>query len=395
MNKSRKLNVLYLSRWYPNRYDPMPGLFIQRHAEAANMYNNIAVVYVHAVDEQIDKKFEIVKETINSVSTVKIYYRSVKSNIPIIKQLCKITRFYRANFIGINLLKPEFKKFDLVHIHILTRLGLLGLYYKWFKNTNYIISEHWSRYLSATENFNGFIRKKLSRIICRNAFAVTTVTENLAKAMKSHKLYNDNYIVLANVLSPEFLTFQPAISDKKDKTNIVHVSCFEDKSKNVSGILRVIKTLTDVRDDVRFTLVGDGIDFKEMKEYANKLNIHSSNITFTGLLEGNELVKEMSNSSALLIFSNYENFPVVINEAMSLGVVVISTNVGGISEYINGSNGILVKPGNEEGLVKELEAFLDGKYNFHTKTFQQKAIHDFSMKNIGNQLNKLYFDAVK
>lgn len=112
-------------------------------------------------------------------------------------------------------------------------------------------------------------------------------------------------------------------------------------------------------------------------------------------MEGNELVKEMSNSSALLIFSNYENFPVVINEAMSLGVVVISTNVGGISEYINGSNGILVKPGNEEGLVKELEAFLDGKYNFHTKTFQQKAIHDFSMKNIGNQLNKLYFDAVK
>lgn len=395
MNKSNKLNILYLSRWYPNRYDPMPGLFIQRHAEAANLYNNIAVVYVHSADEKIGKKFEIIKEKINDVLTVKVYYQSVKINIPIITQFCKIVRFYRANFIGIESLRPEFQKFDLIHIHILTRLGVIALFYKWFKKTNFIISEHWSRYLAATENFNGFLRKILSRTVIRNASAVTTVTENLAKAMKTHNLKNDNYIVLANVLSPEFLNYQPTESIRNNKKNITHVSCFEDKSKNVSGILRVIKSITTSRNDVQFTLVGDGMDFREMKNYANKLDINPDCITFTGLLEGEELVKEMSNSSALLIFSNYENFPVVINESMSLGVPVISTNVGGISEYLNNSNGILIDAGNEDALIKELNAFLDGKYTFDTEKLRQKAIGDFSMKNVGNQLNNIYLEAVK
>ncbi len=395
MNKLDKLNILYLSRWYPNRYDPMPGLFIQRHAEAANMYNNIAVVYVHAVDDNPDKKFEITKEIINDVLTVKVYYKSVKTQIPLLKQICKIIRFYRANFIGIKSLKPEFEKFDLVHIHILTRLGVIALFYKWFKNTNYIISEHWSRYLAATENFNGILRKMLSRIVIKNASAVTTVTKNLAKAMKNHNLDNNNYIVLANVLSPDFLNYQEISSDKKQKRNILHVSCFEDKSKNVSGILRVIKRITGERNDVHFTLVGDGMDFLQMKEYAGNLEINPNNITFTGLLEGKELVKEMGNSSALLIFSNYENFPVVINESMSLGIPVISTNVGGISEYLNTSNGILINAGDEDELKKELNLFLDGKYVFDSEKIKQKAIHDFSMKNVGSQLNKIYFDAVQ
>ncbi|PLX04754.1 MAG: hypothetical protein C0595_02070 [Marinilabiliales bacterium] len=394
MSRTVKLNILYLSRWYPNRYDPMPGLFIQRHAEAAKLYNNIAVVYVHAVDVKPAKKFEIIKETINDVLTIKVYYRSVKTHIPILKQICKIFRYYRANFIGIKSLKPEFEKIDLVHVHILTRLGVIALFYKWFKKTNYIISEHWSRYLSATADFNGIIRKMLSRIVTKNASAVTTVTENLANAMKNHKLDNKNYIVLANVLSPTFLNYHAVSHDNKEIKNIVHVSCFEDKSKNVSGILRVVKSITKERNDVHFTLVGDGMDFFKMKEYASKLEISPDKLNFTGLLEGEELVKEMSTSSALLIFSNYENFPVVINESMSLGVPIISTNVGGISEYLNASNGILIKAGDEDELKKELNLFLDGKYVFNSEKIKQKAIHDFSMKNVGNQLNKIYLETL-
>lgn len=44
MNKERK-HIVFLARWYPHRYDPMFGLFVQRHAEAAALFNNITVVY--------------------------------------------------------------------------------------------------------------------------------------------------------------------------------------------------------------------------------------------------------------------------------------------------------------------------------------------------------------
>ena len=44
MNKERK-HIIFLARWYPHRYDPMFGLFVQRHAEAAALFNDITVIY--------------------------------------------------------------------------------------------------------------------------------------------------------------------------------------------------------------------------------------------------------------------------------------------------------------------------------------------------------------
>jgi len=33
---SFKTKVLFLSAWYPNRYDAMAGLFVRKHAEAVS-----------------------------------------------------------------------------------------------------------------------------------------------------------------------------------------------------------------------------------------------------------------------------------------------------------------------------------------------------------------------
>ena len=108
MQEQDKIKVLYLPRWYPNKFDPMPGLFIQRHAEAASLFCDISVVYVHAVsnDEQ-EKKYDIQKSTVNGVPTIKVYYRNPKSNIPLVTQIGKAVRFYRANYFGIREMKKN------------------------------------------------------------------------------------------------------------------------------------------------------------------------------------------------------------------------------------------------------------------------------------------------
>ena len=396
MQEQDKIKVLYLPRWYPNKFDPMPGLFIQRHAEAASLFCDISVVYVHAVsnDEQ-EKKYDIQNSTVNGVPTIKVYYRNPKSNIPIVTQISKAVRFYRANLVGIKEMNKNTNGFDILHIHILSRLGLLGLYFKWFHGKPFLISEHWSRYLSLTGNFNGFLRKFTTRIVVKDASAVTTVTQNLANAMLSHNLKNDNYVVLPNVISPGFFEQKTTEKKNKGKTNIVHVSCFEDKSKNISGILNVIKLLADKRQDFHFTLVGDGMDFEIIKNLAGELGLGDNELNFTGLLEGKNLVKEMNNADALLIFSNYENLPVVINEAFSLGVPVIATKVGGIPEVVNSTNGILIDSGDETALLAALENILDGKIKFDNAKIKEKARIDFSMKTIGKQLFKLYTNALK
>ena len=392
---SRKPKILYLARWYPNRYDPMPGLFIQRHAEAAARLCEIGVVYTHVVDEEKIDGFNVDLTMINGVPTAKVYYSNLGFSLPVISSFIKAYRFFKANRLGIRKIKDELEGIDLIHVHVLTRLGLIALWYKWKNGIPYAISEHWSRYLPATGDFRGIFRKWITRLVVKNASLVTTVTQNLANAMKSHGLNNDHYRVLANVVPEPFYNFSIRKKHTPGQKGLIHVSCFEDKSKNISGLLRVIKSLSLERSDFKFVLVGDGMDFDAMKSYAGQLKIPQKTIRFTGLLEGNALVKEMAAADMLVIFSNYENFPVVINESLVLGVPVAATRVGGIPEYVNDHNGLLVDPGDEKAMVSVLNGILEGKTTFNNKKIRKYNRSKFSYETIGEELRSLYDEILK
>ena len=388
--KKENLKVLYLARWYPHRYDPMPGLFIQRHAEAANRFCDVGVVYTHVVDEETIDGFDMEFSIVNDVPTARIYYSNSKFNFPVLSQIIRIYRFFKANALGIQRISRELNGFDMVHVHVLTRLGLIALWYKWFKGKPYVISEHWSRYLSLTGDFKGFFRKWITRIVVKNASVVTTVTQNLANAMQSHGLKNPEYRVMANVVTDDFLIYE-AVGDRlNEKITFIHVSCFEDKSKNISGLLNVIKQLAEVRNDFVFKLVGEGMDLNSLKEYAGELKLDKETVIFTGLLEGKSLVKEMSSADLMVVFSNYENFPVVINESFVLGVPVVSTGVGGIPEFLNDANGRLIKASDEQALFNLLNDFLDKKLSFNNKIIKEKYRNAYSPETIGKELCKVY-----
>ena len=152
----------------------------------------------------------------------------------------------------------------------------------------------------------------------------------------------------------------------------------------------MIKRLAETRNDFTFKLVGEGMDFNSLKEYAWELKIGKENVIFTGLLEGKSLVKEMSSADLMVVFSNYENFPVVINESFVLGVPVIATGVGGIPEFLNETNGRLIKASDEQALFKLLNDFLDKKLSFNNKIIREKYRDAYSPETIGKELYRMY-----
>ena len=359
-----------MARWYPHRYDPMLGLFVQRHAEAAALYNDISVVYVHP-----DNQYEIIDETINDVRTIRVYYKQSKSKI------LSLLRFFRANRKALKRLpKP-----DIMHVHILTRLGIIAWWQKIIHGTPYIITEHWSRYLPGND-FNGFLRKNITKLVVKNASAVTTVTKILAKAMQAHGLRNDNYIVVPNVV--DFNKFKP-IKHHNDVPKIVHVSCFENKSKNITGLIEALNILETKNIDYQCVFIGDGMDFEMIKDYAKKLK-NQDNIRFTGVLEGQEFIDELASSDFLVLSSNYETQGVVLLEAFACGLPVVSTNVGGIPEIVNESNGILVPPQDPEQLAAAMQAMLQTYQNYDAVTLRDSIIKKFSHEAVGKLLDDIY-----
>jgi len=387
MEQSRLKNIVFLTRWYPHRYDPMPGLFVERHAEALASGFNIYVVYVHA-DDHLSQKYEMVAETRNNVNVIRVYYKSVTSGIPLVSSLKKGWRFFKYNMKGINEIRNN-GHIHLYHVNILTRLGVIALYLKLVTATPYIITEHWSRYLPITNTYHGVLRKWVTRLVVRKASAVTTVTENLKNAMLAHGLNNPGYFVVPNVVDTQM--FRPEFDSRtKNKKLIVHISCFEDRSKNISGMIRVIKKLSEQRTDFIVKMIGEGIDLDRMIELSKENNTYNTTIEFTGLLENENLAGVLKQADFLLMFSNYENMPVVINEALACGVPVLSSNAGGIPEVINPDNGVLVEKKDEESLLMALNTMLDNCRQYDKKKISIDAKKRFGKQAVYEQFSSIY-----
>ena len=390
MNKERK-HIIFLARWYPHRYDPMFGLFVQRHAEAAALFNDITVIYcqeqqalsiehnAHNSQPTAHCNFEIVRTLENNVDTIRVYYKKPKNKI------LSLLRFYRANMKALKMCKPA----DMIHVHILTRLGVIAWIQKLLHKTPYIITEHWSRYLPGN-GFGGFLRKLFTKIVVHNAETVTTVTENLANAMRNHGLQNDNYVVLPNVVNLDMFHINKKCTDVINHVpKIIHISCFEDKSKNISGLLDSLKIIEEKGIDFQCTLIGEGMDLDLMKEKVKNLQLINK-VSFTGLLQGQALADELSSGDFLVLSSNYENMPVVILEALASGLPIVSTNVGGIKEMVDETKGILVEPKNKEALATAIIKMIKTHNDYDADYLRNSVIEKYGYESVGRFLSRLY-----
>ena len=371
------MKVTFLARWYPHKYDPMFGLFVQRHAEAVALFNEVTAIYVHP-DEKATSKFNVERSQENGVDTIRVYYKKTG-------KITSALRYFKACRKALKLAgKP-----DLIHVHVLTRMGVVAYLEKLFHGTPYMITEHWSRYLPSND-FSGILRKMATKIVVRNAAMVTTVTENLAQAMQTHGLYNDRYVTLPNVVNFELFKHKP---HHNDIPKIVHVSCFEDKSKNISGLLDALKLLKDKDIPYQAVLIGEGMDLEAMKQKANNLELNDR-VIFTGLLQGQTLADTLASCDFLVLSSNYENMPVVILEALGCGLPVVSTRVGGIAEIINESNGILAPPADTQALAIAMEQCCYTYNNYKPESLRAQVMERYDTKQVGKLLDEWYHEVI-
>jgi len=380
--------ILFLARWYPDRYDPMMGLFIKRHAEVSVSFANVAVLYLRAAPDK-SFGFEIEQMVENKVVTTYVYY-GTKSPLPrFIAQQIAGVMFVIALSKGYRFILDSWGKPDIIHVNVLTRLGLFALWLRKFQGIKYVITEHWSRYLPITGTYKGLFRRFFTKIVVRNAEAVSTVSENLAKAMQSHGLYNQQYMVLPNVVDTD--SYIPAIeSNMGIKKRFIHISCFEDRSKNISGLLHAISKLDKLRNDFECIMVGEGIDLEEMKFLAAELGLKEPQVKFTGLLENERVIEAYRSADFMVMFSNYENMPVVISESLSCGLPVVATSVGGIPEYINDQKGRLVPPGDEAVLLEAINFMLDHSAEYDKQKIRKDAVDIFGIQAVAGKMKELY-----
>jgi glycosyltransferase involved in cell wall biosynthesis len=104
---------------------------------------------------------------------------------------------------------------------------------------------------------------------------------------------------------------------------------------------------------LRFRIVGDGEDRAALERQAQDLAV--AEVTdFVGYRS--DVPVQLSSADVFVLPSLNENQPLALLEAMGTGLACIATDVGGTAEVMPEGCGLLVKPGDSDGIASALES---------------------------------------
>lgn len=140
----------------------------------------------------------------------------------------------------------------------------------------------------------------------------------------------------------------------KDSINILYVGYLRHE-KGLTYLLESIEYLIKRGYNLRLSIIGEGDIMEDLIRYAKKLSI-SDHVEFKGYIPlGEKLFEEYYKNDLFVLPSISEGTPRVLIEAMSKGLPVIATCVGGIPFTVkDGENGILVGPKDSMLLAKAI-----------------------------------------
>lgn len=377
------MTVLFLANWYPMRYDAMAGLFVRKHAQAVRQQAVDVHVFHVCCDNRVEQE---------ELSVIEI--EGVKEHILYIPKKTNAFSEFRALFKLWKIWHKQYGVPDIVHLNVITKEGLLALWLKRRYGVPYVITEHWSGYLPENGNYKGVVRKKMTEAIARNAAVIMPVSSKLHKAMQQCGLIYSKYLAVPNVVDDFFYEASMNL-EQRAKKRILHVSCFDDKSKNVTGIIEATKILSQKRDDFELLIVGTGQDFLMVKELADRYQLISSGLVrFVGEQTPREVKYWFDNSDIFLLFSNYETAAVVLEESLACGVPIVSTPVGIAPDVIDEKTGVLVSYRDVEELSNRLDLMLDNCKEYDVEYIKAKS-QIFSFANVGQTFVEQYSSAIE
>jgi L-malate glycosyltransferase len=217
------------------------------------------------------------------------------------------------------------------------------------------------------------------------------------EAMQSHGL-KGKYKVLPNVIqtqifkpfSPPALSLRPEfIEGGVEGSTFIHVSTFDPRQKNTLGILRAFKKALEKKPELNLVLVGGEEHQSELREYI-KQNALQNKVQFKGKSKAEELAVLFNQSKALILFSNYESFGVVIGEALACGLPVICSQAGGLANSLGPELGLKVPSKNEDQLCAAILNMAENKVVYNTTTLRNFVTERFSEAVIAEELKTLY-----
>lgn len=286
----------------------------------------------------------------------------------------------------------QYGKPDVIHAHNMIYAGLMAAYIKPKYNIPVVVTEHSSQY--AMEDILHFLREKLN-----DAFylvdAMYAVSPKLIELLTTKFSETSKQIQwLPNVLDPIFENTPITLTTTKKTTtfkvlNIGNLIPLKGQQELIKSFVTVFKDV-----DATLTIAGEGYLKVELQHLINSLGVKEK-VSLIGLIPREEVITQLDNCNLFVLPSHYETFGVVLIEALSRGIPVISTYCGGPECIVTKNNGILVTPKNEDELANALLKMYNTYTQYDRVTLRNECLSLYGRDSFYKKIIAIYTSTIE
>lgn len=179
-------------------------------------------------------------------------------------------------------------------------------------------------------------------------------TENYSKWLKENKR-------IKIVEIPNILECVSEKSARLEKNNLISIGRLH-PVKDFETLIHVFNIVQEKIKDANLTIVGGGDEFEHLNTLINKLNLNSK-IKITGMVDKEKVEEYLFDSDLYVMTSLTECFPMVLLEALSVGVPTIAFDVpvGPRAIIKDDVNGYLIKNREIEVMADKIIQLLNNR----------------------------------
>jgi glycosyltransferase involved in cell wall biosynthesis len=179
-----------------------------------------------------------------------------------------------------------------------------------------------------------------------------------------HLVRDGRLATLRNIVQYNFSAMKALTTPRTGKSKQYNIYC--GRLSPEKGLLPLLEVYAEL-PDMRLKIVGTGPQQEELENFCRERSMQ--NVEFSGFRQGKELWELINGADYLILPSVcYENNPMTVIEAYSLGLPVIATALGGFLELVShGDNGFLFPFPPEKHqmmeIIKHAESLPDSEYS--------------------------------
>lgn len=364
-----KLRILHITPWFPNPKNEVEGVFIAAHLKALSAHCQNTILHLK-FDTNFKEQFQGEYE---GMKLKRIVAKPMIDKWRVKELLAKRTlKKY---------LDSHVKDYDIVNFYIAYPNAVhIDYFQKRYPDIKFTISEQWSAY---HENFNlpeeNKGRQRIASLFHNNA-PLFVVSNALGKDIQRFSgLPSLPYEVVPNIAD----TANFKHSEKTTEDPFIFCSINNWSSlKNPFVLIRAFKTHINTYSNSQLILAGSGNLTDQMQALVNELNLQDK-VVLTGRLTKEEVVNTLHKANVYCQSSNYETFSAICIEALATGTPVLATNIGGMKDFVNNTNGQLVDDLSPELWAKAMGNVRDRYDQFDKKSISEQISETYNAAKVG------------